>query len=428
MKEITHDPEECIKNIFSILINNKKRIGFLFGAGTSQAKKDKDKSIVVPAIKELTEIVEKKILEEKNSDGKEIYTEVIDALKSDLKDKYNIETILSNIEQKHEIIGSIMINGLNKEGYKILILKIKEIIKSNMSVHVNKEINYDSLIQSDFANWIGQAEREFGIEIFTTNYDYLFELGFEYHNIPYYDGFSGSYRPFFNSDSVENFNYLLTQTKLWKIHGSLGWHNDDVSGRTLRYETDNNDIFIFPSIFKYKNSKKQPYISLLDRMSNFIKSDDSVLFTCGYSFGDEHINERIITSLNCDKNSHVIALYYDEYFEGKNKKYSLNTDSNIFKLAQKSNGKLSVLGMRSAVIGRQIGKWKLNREPDKEYTLNINQYFDEDASESNVELNKESKGTEIYSGEGVFILPDFKNFVSFLNSMIAENPLSNFKK
>jgi len=325
MIKTTHDPEECIRNIFQLLVYKKKRIGFLFGAGTSLAIKEKEKSLTVPAIKELTKIVEAEILNDKDADGNltNKYLDVITTLKKDLIN-YNIETILSNLEQKHEIIGSTTISGLDNENYHTLILKIKRIIKDKMSVHRSEKIEYDALIQSDFAAWIGQADRTFGVEIFTTNYDYLFELGLEYMNVPYFDGYTGSYKPFFNTDAVDNLNYLQNQTKLWKIHGSLGWHIDKETKKIIRYEMPNDDdIYINPSVYKYRDSKKQPYLSLLDRLSKFLNEDDTVLFTCGYSFNDFHINERITISLNNDSNSHVIALYYDEYWEDKIKKYAL---------------------------------------------------------------------------------------------------------
>jgi len=422
MKVIIHDPSEYIKGIYSILINNKKRIGFLFGAGTSIE--------FIPAIKQLTEIIEKEILEKKGENEEVVYDEIVQSLKLCLGDKYNIESILSLLEQRHEIIGTEKISGIDKEGYKVLILMIKKIIRREMSIHTGIT-KHESLIQSNFARWIGQADRAFGIEIFTTNYDYLFELGLEFNNIPYYDGFSGSYRPFFNSDSIEKFQYLPFQTKLWKIHGSIGWHiireKEEANEKIVRDNSDNDDIFIFPSIFKYKDSQKQPYISLLDRLYNFLKEDDTVLFTCGYAFNDEHINGKILSALNTGSNSHVIALYYDEV---KNKEtgefeYLLNSNCNLNKLAL-GNSKISALGFRSAIIGKQLGKWKLRKEPDNEETPQVNEYFDEDAYTDKTEnLNQESKGKEIWSGEGKFILSDFAKFVKFLNSMIVENELSN---
>lgn len=42
---------------------------------------------------------------------------------------------------------------------------------------------------------------------------------------------------------------------------------------------DQEDILIYPSTLKYKESKKQPFESLLDRLSNFLKQDDIILIT-----------------------------------------------------------------------------------------------------------------------------------------------------
>lgn len=56
MNVITHDPSEYIRGIQQILISDKKRIGLLFGAGTSLA----NKNLCVPAIDKMTtEIVNK---------------------------------------------------------------------------------------------------------------------------------------------------------------------------------------------------------------------------------------------------------------------------------------------------------------------------------------------------------------------------------
>ena len=58
MENMTHDPSEYIRGIQQILVSDKKKIGFLFGAGSSLAKKN-EKSLIVPAIGKMTaEIVE----------------------------------------------------------------------------------------------------------------------------------------------------------------------------------------------------------------------------------------------------------------------------------------------------------------------------------------------------------------------------------
>ncbi len=419
MSETSHDPSEYIKGLQELLVSDKKKIAFLFGAGTSLSKKN-DNSIIVPAIDKMTDDIESELnnTEEYKTGLKEIRAEIEAQNK-----KYNIETLLSHIEQKIQVIGKGALNGLNENEFIELLKKIKDEIREKVSVHkeIIKNNKIKSLIHVDFAEWINRANRKHPIEIFTTNYDYLFELGLEEEKVPFYDGFTGSYEPFFNSASVEAMDFIPNQTKLWKIHGSLGWHFDDKTKKVLRKNSDSHDILIYPSFLKYNESKKQPYTALMDRLTNFLKQPDTVLITCGYSFGDEHINERILTALNSNTSGHVISLFYD-IIQDKDKACSLTEDAKLTKLA-KSNRKLSVYGCRNAVIGGKYGCWKLKREPDKDDTININLYFDEDAPCGDEEKGKEKKGAEIWTGEGELLLPDFTKFIAFLQSMILEDKL-----
>lgn len=430
---ITHDPSEYIRGIQQILISDKKRIGFLFGAGSSLSQKS-EKSLTVPAIDQMTTEIVRTV---GKVDGK--YKSALKEIKNELgKQNFNIETILSNLEQKASFIGEGTLNTLKKDDFESLIFEIKKNVRKMVSIHEvddkktsTKDIA-NELVHTDFANWIGQAERKYPIEIFTTNYDFLFELGLEHKEIPYYDGFCGSLRPFFNPESVEDFEFLAKQTKLWKIHGSLGWHFDKDTEKILRVNPDDDDILIYPSLLKYKDSKKQPYESLLDRLSNFLKKDDSILITCGYSWGDEHINSRIISALKTNTTSHVIGLIYDKYKSKDGKiDYSLAADSNISELA-KNNSKISIYGSRNAIIGCNYGEWSLRTEPSKEDTVNVVLYFDEDGPTDSEELNKEFIGTEKWTGKGEFILPDFSKLVNFLNAMISDNEIkkigANVKK
>ena len=420
---MTHDPSEKIRGLQQLLVSDKKKIAFLFGAGTSLAKKNND-SIIVPAIGKMTSDIETEL------NKKSKYNTAINEIRQEIESKklsYNVESLLSNIEQKIQIIGDGNLNNLGKDDFDSLMSEIKKQIREIVSIHkqiLENDEKLENLIHVDFAEWIDRANRKYPIEIFTTNYDYLFELGLEEKNIPFYDGFTGSHMPFFNSESIEDMDFIPNQTKLWKIHGSLGWHFDDKTKKVWRKEPDGEDILIYPSILKYNESKKQPYTALMDRLTNFLKQPDTVLITCGYSFGDEHINERIITALNTNTSAHVLALYYDILWKnGIRDGYALTEDSTPSKLA-KANGKLSIYGCRNAVIGGQYSKWKLKREPDKDDTINTSLYFDVDGfSNLDDEIGEEKKGDEIWTGEGELFLPDFSKFVNFLQFMILEDKL-----
>jgi hypothetical protein len=414
------DPSETVRGIQQILVSDKKKIAFLFGAGTSLARRSDD-APNIPAVTKMTEMVEIEI----SRDAK--LKAAIDDIKAQLigtQGYYNIETLLTNIEDKIRIIESGTLNGLDKAGFMILAEQIKQQIRNIVSVHAKIQSGQESiLVQYDFAQWIKSAERKFAVEIFTTNYDYLIELGLEALDVPYYDGFTGGYMPFFNADSLEDMKFLPQQTKLWKVHGSLGLHEVEVDSKKkiVRKGSDSDDLLIYPSSFKYSNSKKMPYAAFMDRLNDFLKQDDAVLFVCGYSFGDEHINERIISALNTNSTSHVFILYYDIERNKDEKKYTLTEDCKLATMAA-SNRRISVLGTRNAIIGSIYGTWKLKREPDKDESLNKQWYFDEDAPiNMTAAINAEQNGNEIWTGEGELFLPDFSRFVSFLKNMIPKS-------
>ncbi|GHS87088.1 SIR2 family protein [Synergistales bacterium] len=418
------DPAETVRGIQQVLVSDKKKIAFLFGAGTSLAKRSND-APYVPAVGKMTEIVEAKIA--KNAK----YKSVLSKIKTELIATplgYNIETLLTNVEDKIRVIGGGELNGLKRNGFEKLAEQIKVNIREIVSIHKDlTDEQEQQLVQYDFAKWMKNADRKYAVEIFTTNYDYLIELGLEAVDVPYYDGFSGSYMPFFNSESLEDMNFLPRQTKLWKIHGSLGLHEvaTDAKRKIIRKRSDSDALLIYPSSFKYSNSKKMPYAAFMDRLNDFLKQDDTVLFVCGYSFGDEHINERIISALNTNTTSHVFVLFYDIEWEDDTKKYALTPDCKLAQIAL-NNRRISVLGARNAIVGSVYGTWKLKREPDKEDSLNVQWFFDEDAPiNDEVGINEELQGNETWTGEGELTLPNFTHFVDFLKNMIPKNEWEN---
>lgn len=394
---MNHDPKEFIRGIQQIVISDTKRIGFLAGAGTSIAIKNGASELSkVPGVKEMTDKIIKSVTDEKQRKAlKEIKQEL-----TDKKIPFLIEYVLSEIAQKELVVGKNVLCGLEKSELMNLRLFIEEEIKKMVSVH-QKENNFIAdLLHCDFAEWIRHASRKIPIEIFTTNYDYLFEIGLEHHNIPYFDGFIGAYKPFFDPASVEDLKLLPQWTKLWKLHGSLGWDKDNDTNRIFRTDKNESKIIIYPSILKYDNSRKQPYLSFMDRLSNFIKADDGVLFVCGYSFGDMHINDTILNALDQTSSSHVIAFFFDDF-----------DDRSDIAIIAKERPNLSIYGKRNAVIGGKFGEWKLKVIPTPEDSIQIDTYFDKDTAEPD----------KTWTGQGDFKLVDFAKFVTFLKTLHYEN-------
>lgn len=413
----THDPREHIRGIHQILISDKKRIGFLFGAGTSFATGLP--TVLVPAIAKMTKIIVAEVeahSPEFSTAIKEIQTE------TELhKIVFSIETLLSSIEAKRAVIGAGKLNGLDSKAFTTLAMLVKTSVVKMVSVHeALLADDRKKLAHARLANWVQKARRRFPAEIFTTNYDYLFEIALEGSGIPYFDGFSGSFEPFFCPEAVEDVDAYPHLVKLWKMHGSLGWAYRETDKAVIRQQSAPEDsILLYPSHLKYNTSKKQPYVGLIDRMCAFLQQDDAVLFTCGYSFGDDHINERIVTSLRRGANSHVIAMYYDETkTEGKESVFGLAEAHNSVRglATHETGGKMSVYGLRHAVIGGKFGEWRLRDEPETTQSILISQYFDEDAATPSGEVG-ERKGDESWEGTGRFLLPDFRKLTDFLNDL-----------
>ena len=412
-----HDPREHIRGIHQILISDKKRIGFLFGAGSSFATGIPGTQ--VPAIEKMT----KTIVDEVGAQSADF-----DAAVKEIQAEcelgnvtFNIETLLSNIEAKRAVIGAGKLNGLDSDGFASLAKLVKTCVVKLVSIHESLQTDdRKKLAHARFANWVQKARRRFPAEIFTTNYDYLFELALEGSGIPYFDGFSGSFEPFFCPEAVEDVEAYPHLVKLWKMHGSLGWTYRESDKAVIRQHSAPEDsILIYPSHLKYNTSKKQPYVGLIDRLCSFLQQDDAVLFTCGYSFGDNHINERIATSLRRGANSHVIAMYYDEVWDSDNKSaFALADETNSVRsmATRETGGKMSVYGLRHAVIGGKFGEWRLRDEPKMTESIRISQYFDEDAATPTEEAG-ERKGDERWLGTGRFLLPDFRKLTEFLNDL-----------
>ena len=421
MNQHTHDPREHIRGIHQILISDKKRIGFLFGAGSSFATGVK--GVNVPAIDDMTKVIVDEIETQSPEFAAAVKEIQAETEGNDLA--FTIESLLSTIEAKRAVIGAGTLNGLDSIGFGDLANLVKTNVVTLVSVHDHLPPEERAkLAHAQLASWISKARRRFPSEIFTTNYDYLFEIALEDSGIPYFDGFSGSYEPFFCPEAVEDVESYPQLVKLWKMHGSLGWTYRERDQAVIRDRSATAEsILIYPSHLKYSTTKKQPYVGLIDRLCAFLQQDDAVLFTCGYSFGDNHINERIVTSLRRGGNSHIIAMYFDE---SQNSTCALADEKNkVRNLATRdTGGKMSVYGRRHAVIGGKFGEWQLKGEPNSAETIRVNQYFDEDAAMPAQESGK-GKGDERWTGKGRFLLPDFQKLTEFLNDLSSsEGPVT----
>lgn len=328
----------------TIIAQGRKRVGLLIGAGApaGMAKADGTRPLI-PAVVGLTELVVKAI--------EPTYGAQIKGLQGDLA-KQDIETLLSRIRSLSNVIGTTKVHGLDGEGYR----KMAEAICAQIGSIVQVQLPDGPTAYSELVSWITGAPRTHPVEIFTTNYDLLFEEAFERARAPYFDGFAGAREAFFDPASVSGDQLSARWTRLWKIHGSLGW-KANAQGEVIRTGQTDATHLIFPEHLKYDQTQKAPYAALLDRMRNFLATEDTLLVSIGFSYADAHIAARIDEALAANPAASVFAFQFQ----------TLDKEICAAELATRRPN-FSVYARDRAVINGVAAKWQAPGElPTKDW-------------------------------------------------------------
>ena len=347
----SHDAQKTLADLRDHLARHDKPIAFFFGAGTSCSVAvpgaDGKTQPLIPAVPGLTTACKKDC-----GDLGEKYAKAWTSIEAHCKEAKldpHVENILSHLRMMLNAIGKDdMLCGLKADELN----KLEECVRKTIARLVTPELGG---LPADFshrklARWIAKTSRKSCVEIFTVNYDVLIEHALESERVPVFDGFVGSYQPFFHPDSVRRAETAPgpNWTRLWKMHGSVTWKRIEQDGRSrvVRGTIDPAGEMILPSFQKYDESRQQPYAAFIDRLTRFLEQDDALLIAAGFNFGDEHINNLIFGALENRPRTHVYALQFEELAE----------ESVLIKRAyQRSN--LIVVGPQTGVIGGRRAKW-----------------------------------------------------------------------
>jgi hypothetical protein len=292
-----HNPDQYMAALRTIIAQGRKRIGLLIGAGAPAGMaKDDGTRPLIPAVAGLTENVLKAL------DGK--YGEQIAALKSELT-THDVETILSRVRSLSKVIGKSEVHKLNGDGYE----KFGEAICAEIGKLVDVRLPKAQSAYSEIVNWITGASRDFPVEIFTTNYDLLLDEALETVRAPYFDGFAGGREPFFDPVSISRNDLPPRWTRLWKLHGSLGWRAT-AGGEVIRTGQNTATHLVFPEHLKYDQTQKAPYAAMFDRLRAFLETPDTLLISNGFSFSDAHVSARIDEALASNPSASVFAFQF----------------------------------------------------------------------------------------------------------------------
>lgn len=188
-----------------------------------------------------------------------------------------------------------------------------------------------------FASRTGNRER---LNIFTTNYDRLIEVGAELAGIHLMDRFVGTMMPVFRSSRLNldiHYNppgirgeprYLEGVARLTKLHGSVDWVQNHGEIRRIGlpfgadeinpylkapglYGADALRLIIYPNSAKDRETAEYPYVELFRDFAASICRPNSTLVTYGYGFGDDHIN-RVIHDMLTIPSTHLVVISFND--------------------------------------------------------------------------------------------------------------------
>lgn len=377
-----HDAAQQAGNLRQVLQDDKQRIGCFLGAGCPLGIYDAagTKSIVlIPAVVDLTKRVADGLLALDKAAGaasnfKVNWDSLCEECKSTDGKEPTVEDVLTELRTLANRRGRTEFLGMTKKGMNDLDDKICALITDQM----RKPLPEYRCSYNRFASWIGGVYRVSPVELFTPNYDLLFEQAFEQHPLPHFDGFVGSREPWFDLASIEHDAIPARWTRLWKIHGSINWEKIDetVNGvkltRVVRVtrEAEAGKVMIFPSHLKYDQSRRMPYLAMLDQLRAFFhgnlarnrgdagkqQEDAPRLIVCGYSFLDEHLNEVLLDGLRGNRNAQCFALMHS----------NLENHPRVIESAVKQ-GNLTVLAKDGAVVGTRAGRYRLGTSGGEEH-------------------------------------------------------------
>ena len=178
-------------------------------------------------------------------------------------------------------------------------------------------------------------------------------------------------------------------------------------------EAEVGKVMIFPSHLKYDQSRRMPYLAMLDRLSAFFhgetlkKRSDSAnrdedaprLIVCGYSFLDEHLNEVLLDGLRGNRNAQCFALMYS----------NLSDHPRAVEYAVKQ-ANLTILAKDGAVIGTRVGLYRPGTTGKDEHKPWL---YEEDVG--TIDRTKPDKLTRCQLG-------DFHYFGLFLEQLCGRGP------
>lgn len=298
-----------------------RHVAFLLGSGASSLERD-GRQVGIPSMGPLAREFAAGV---GNNDKLYLTKEEASELSSNFGIDANLSPYSDNLEKLMEVLFSLrlVLANSSRSDDKNALQVVDDCIKKIKAYVLRKctDGGFNSLVGDErVLNLYKGFYRKLVVRdrslprpwVFTTNYDLFNETALDQLGLPYCNGFSGTIERRFNPatyryalaeqidvterrwTAVDGFIYLC------KLHGSVSWIEDGhglYPIRELQEPSGTGHVMIYPTPAKQNSSFGSPYSDLFREFQSRIAREQSVLFTIGYSFGDEHVNSIIYQSL-----------------------------------------------------------------------------------------------------------------------------------
>lgn len=192
-------------------------------------------------------------------------------------------------------------------------------------------------------------------DIFSLNYDVVFEATLEHLRFAYTDGFRGADNAYFDPSLYDEEREGFPFFRLFKLHGSVTWvreENEVVRRRPYQKDSPSERQVIYPSEQKYLQTQFGIYESLLSRFRSRLKESrqNNKLVVLGYSLSDEHITEALVDAV-CAQGSNLTVYA----FVGPEEDLAVQTQR-LQALVDRCQNRFNVLIGQHAFLGPALEK------------------------------------------------------------------------
>lgn len=162
------------------------------------------------------------------------------------------------------------------------------------------------------------------VQLYTTNYDKLFEQAAQNIGATIIDGFSFTLPRRFSGNNFEKDIVYRERTRvkneesfvpnvfqLYKLHGSIDWEKDK-KGSIIQNEHTEKPCIIYPASDKYESSYEQPYFEMMAHFQQTLRKEGTLLIVVGFGFKDKHIQNVIKEAVTQNPNFHLLIVCYEK--------------------------------------------------------------------------------------------------------------------